>query len=80
MLKHQMLKIFDYRCSTCDEVKEHIVTDPAAELLCECGTLKKKMVSSPAFILDGASGDFPGRHMRWIKEHEKAGSTETPQG
>jgi predicted nucleic acid-binding Zn ribbon protein len=75
-----MLKIFDYRCSTCNEVTEHIVEDSAAELLCECGTIKNKMLSSPAFILDGASGDFPGRHMRWIKEHEAAGKNGNPDG
>ena len=26
------------------------------------------------FYLNGSDGSFPGAHMKWVKEHEKAGN------
>jgi len=75
-----MLTVRDYSCSKCDTVTEHFVTDIAANLYCECGSVLKMLLSSPPFILDGASGDFPGRHSRWIKEHEAGGKQEPLDG
>ena len=36
------------------------------------GATATKMLSAPFFVLDGSS-DFPGRHLKWLKEHEEAG-------
>lgn len=67
-----MYKIFDYRCP-CGKVFEKLVSDPEATVWCSCGKEATRQLSAPAFHLEGASGDFPGRHMKWVKEHEKAG-------
>jgi hypothetical protein len=74
-----MYKIYDFRCNK-GHVFEKFVTQGVTTSRCGCGELATKTVSAPAFILDGSSGDFPGRHMKWIKEHEKAGSnSQSPQ-
>ena len=67
-----MYKIFDFRCPEGHEF-EKMVSGDYTTVRCSCGELATKMLSAPAFHLDGASGDFPGRHMRWVREHEKAG-------
>ena len=43
------------------------------------GANATKMVSAPSFHLDGSTGDFPGQHMKWVREHEKAGRKKSPQ-
>jgi hypothetical protein len=60
-----MYKVYDFRCP-----KGHVF-----EQFVRSGTevIGTKMLSAPAFILDGHTGDFPGRHMRWVREHEKGG-------
>jgi len=72
-----MLKIFDYRCPD-GHVFEKMVRDNAKLCRCECGKDATRMVSAPSFHLDGASGDFPGTHMKWVREHEKAGRKPSP--
>ena len=46
---------------------------------CGCGANATKMVSAPQCVLEGHSGDFPGRHMKWVREHEAAGRKKSPQ-
>jgi len=67
-----MYKVYDFRCPN-GHVVEKFVLNGTRISRCDCGAEGTRMVSAPAFILDGSSGDFPGRHMRWVKEHEKAG-------
>jgi len=74
-----MYKVYDFRC-TDGHVFEKFVTSPVTTLRCGCGEKATKILSAPAFILDGSSGDFPGRHIKWLREHEKAASpTKSPQ-
>lgn len=74
-----MYKVYDFHCE-CGRIFERFVTSGTITSRCGCGNKATKMLSAPAFILDGSSGDFPGRHMRWIKEHEQAGSkSQSPQ-
>ena len=72
-----MYKIFDFRCPN-GHVFEKMVSGDKAVCRCDCGEDAAKQLSAPAFILDGASGDFPGRHMKWVREHEKAGNKLSP--
>jgi len=68
-----MIKVYDFRCDN-GHVYEQFVDSGTEMSRCkECGASATKMLSAPAFILDGHTGDFPGRHMKWVKEHEKAG-------
>ena len=67
-----MYKIYDFRCIN-GHVFEEMVEVGTTTSRCGCGALATKMVSAPSFHLDGASGDFPGKHSKWVKEHEQAG-------
>lgn len=68
-----MLKVFDFKCGSCGAVFEEIVTVGETTSRCSCGAEAAKIPSATRCVLDGSSGDFPGRHFQWIKEHEKAG-------
>jgi len=67
-----MYKVYDFRCPN-GHVVEKFVPNGTRTSRCDCGAEGTRMVSAPSFILEGHSGDFPGRHMKWVKEHEKAG-------
>lgn len=69
------MKVFDYECRSCGNQFEEFVKHPSDTVRCECGSNAVRMPSSPRFMLDGHSGDFPGAHMKWVKEHEQAGAT-----
>lgn len=67
-----MIKVYDFRCVN-GHVFEKFVKSGSQECRCDCGAEATKLVSAPSFALDGASGHFPGAHMKWVREHEKAG-------
>ena len=67
-----MYKIYDFRCDK-GHVFERMVGRGVIASRCGCGSEATKMPSAPKCVLDGSSGDFPGRHMKWVREHESAG-------
>lgn len=67
-----MIKVFDFKCTN-GHVFESFVDASVTASRCGCGADAKKIMSATQCILDGASGDFPGQHMKWVREHEKAG-------
>ena len=66
-----MLKVFDFKCSN-GHVFEEFVESGTTTSRCGCGADATKIVSATQCVLDGASGDCPGQHMKWVREHEKA--------
>ena len=72
-----MFKFYDFRCTN-GHVFEEMVESGVTTSRCGCGADAIKMVSAPSFVLEGHSGDFPGRHMKWVREHEKAGKKSSP--
>jgi hypothetical protein len=42
-----------------------------------CGEVSEKALSAPAIKLEGWSGHFPGRAMKWEREHMKAGAVKS---
>ena len=52
---------------------EEFVDGTTTASRCGCGAIATKIVSATKFVLDGSTGDFPGRHMKWVREHEEAG-------
>jgi hypothetical protein len=66
-----MIKVFDFKCTN-EHIFEDFVEEGTTTSRCGCGANATKIVSATQHILDGASGDFPGRHMKWVREHEKA--------
>jgi hypothetical protein len=68
-----MYKVYDFRCDN-GHVTEKFVESTVTTSRCGCGADSTRMVSAPSFHLNGADGSFPGAHMKWVREHEKAGS------
>jgi len=66
------MKIFDFRCKN-GHIFEEFVDGTTTASRCGCGAMATKIVSASNFVLDGSTGDFPGRHIRWVREHEEAG-------
>ena len=72
-----MFKIYDFRCTN-GHVTEELVKADVTESRCKiCNAVSTRMVSAPSFHLNGSDGSFPGAHMKWVKEHEKAGKKKT---
>jgi len=67
-----MIKVFDFRCRN-GHIFEEFVDDSSATIRCGCGAVATKVASATKCVLDGHSGDFPGRHLKWVREHEEAG-------
>lgn len=42
-----------------------------------CGEVSLKALGAPAIKLEGWSGSFPGRAMKWEREHQKAGAVKS---
>jgi len=70
--KKKMNKIFDFRCEN-GHIFEEFVAGGTTATRCGCGANARKIASASNFVLDGSTGDFPGRHIRWVREHEEAG-------
>lgn len=68
----RMYRVYDFRCGE-GHVFEKFVKPEITVCRCDCGSEATKLVSAPRCHLEGASGDFPGAHMKWVREHEKAG-------
>jgi len=67
------VKIYDFLCPD-GHLEERVVrTSEERTIECSCGKIAQRQLSAPPCILDGASGDFPGRALKWERDHEKAG-------
>lgn len=65
--------LFDFRCTECDRVDEHLVRRDTKVVACnECGSPATKLIPAPRCKLEGISGDFPGAAIKWAKDHERA--------
>lgn len=67
-----MIKVYDFKCTN-GHTFEDFVESGTTVSRCGCGANATKIASATSCVLDGASGDFPGAHMKWVREHEKAG-------
>jgi putative FmdB family regulatory protein len=65
------MPIFDYKCRECGQVTERFVKSHTASLRCHCGGDTDKLLSMPHVSLPPNAG-FPGKDMRWIRDHEQA--------
>ena len=73
-IRLKMIKVFEFKCDQ-GHIFEEFVEAGATISRCDCGANATKIVSATRHVLEGASGDFPGRHSKWLREHEKAGHT-----
>ena len=66
-----MIRVFDFQCDAGHRT-EHFVQDNTDSVPCSCGRTATRQLSAPAFHLEGYSGAFPGKAMKWEREHELA--------
>jgi hypothetical protein len=72
-----MIKVFDFRCTNGHHFEEFTESSVTVSR-CGCGADAVRVLSATPCVLDGSSGDFPGRHIKWVREHERAGSHKSP--
>ena len=65
-----MMRLFDFKCSSCGQVHEYLVHSHQKEHSCPCGSKSYRMVSMPTVRLEGITGDFPDAHTKWAKIRE----------
>lgn len=58
---------FDFRCTSCDTVREHFVQSDADVACSECGEECKRLISAPRIALSGKDPDFPRAWAKWEK-------------
>ena len=68
----KMIKVYDFKCTE-GHYFEEFVEDGVTTSRCGCGANATRVASATPCVLDGASGDFPGRHSKWVREHGAAG-------
>ena len=68
-----MIRVFDFQCPYGHEIEYFAKGEVPETIECTCGQTAKRKLSAPPFILEGHSGHFPSRSMKWEIEHEKAG-------
>ncbi len=68
-----MIKVFEFKCDQ-GHIFEKFVEGNVTSSRCGCGANATKIVSATNHVLEGASGDFPGRHSKWVREHTNAGT------
>ena len=63
-----MKKFYDYVCENGHKT-ERFVDYEATSLMCECGANATRLLSAPAFRLEGWSGSFPSAYAKFGKSH-----------
>jgi predicted nucleic acid-binding Zn ribbon protein len=69
-----MIKVYDFVCTNGHQFEEFVFKDIATSR-CGCGADARRVLSAPAFHLDGSSGHFPGAASKWEREHERLAKT-----
>jgi hypothetical protein len=67
-----MIILYDFRCEN-QHIEEHLVERGTDTAWCACGSESKRIISPVRSMLDGNDEGFPSAHMKWVREHEKAG-------
>lgn len=66
-----MRRIYDARCTSCNEVTE-VFGRESDDFRCgACGSPAKRIVSPVTCQLEGTSGSFPGAAIKWARDHER---------
>lgn len=72
--------IFDFRCETCDNKFEKLVSSDTYEVNCtQCDGTAKRCVSTPRVMLDGTDPSFPGEWGKWDRKRKQKMAQEAKQ-
>jgi len=63
-----MKRMYDFACENGHKT-ERFCDYEEQNFRCECGGLAHRVISAPAFNLEGWSGDFPSSHGRFEHRH-----------
>ena len=63
-----MRRMYEFACINGHKT-ERFVDYEATSLKCECGEDSHRILSAPAFRLEGWSGSFPSAHGKFEKSH-----------
>jgi hypothetical protein len=66
------LRIYEFRCRTCNRVEAHRVDESVHTARCKCGEESHRIISAVPSSLDPIKGHFPSATLKWAKDHEKA--------
>lgn len=66
-----MRKIFDVRCTKCDNVDEVFGYMDQTYPCSVCGSDAERLITPVSFHLDGASGHFPTASDKWVADHKR---------
>jgi putative FmdB family regulatory protein len=65
--------LYDFKCSSCGNQFETLVTPTEKETECMvCGSLASRKLSAPRSKLEGITGSFPTASDAWARKHEEA--------
>ena len=62
------MPIFDFKCPTCDEVREGELRKYDEVIVCKCGVEMVHVISTPAFMFKQHGGTDKGRLMQIAKK------------
>jgi len=60
--------MYEFACDN-GHITERFVDYESTILVCECGDTSRRILSAPAFRLEGWSGSFPSSHGKFEKSH-----------
>ena len=63
-----MRRMFEFACVNGHKTERFVVYETTS-LKCECGEDSHRILSAPAFKLEGWSGAFPSAHGKFEKSH-----------
>ncbi|CAB4214057.1 hypothetical protein UFOVP1457_17 [uncultured Caudovirales phage] len=63
-----MKRIFEFACEN-GHLTERLIDYESKSIRCECGETANRILSAPAFKLEGWSGNFPSAHGKFEKSH-----------
>ena len=67
----KMIKVYDFKCTE-GHYFEEFVEEGTTTSRCGCGANATRVASATKCVLDGSSGDFPGEHIKWLRQHEES--------
>ena len=70
-----MKRIYEFVCD-CRQRTESLTDYETGSVRCSCGGLALRVISAPAFNLEGWSGSFPSEHGRFERKHQEKLSAE----
>jgi predicted nucleic acid-binding Zn ribbon protein len=63
-----MKRMYEFACENGHRTDRFVVYETTS-LMCECGATANRILSAPAFRLEGWSGHFPTAHAKFGKSH-----------